>query len=124
MTPAKFQDYLKLFSRFDERFLFYYAEDVVFTAAPAPAPLHGREAILDLYRPLRENLGEDLTVHQLVIDSRNGLIMAALTNRLTAYGRVTLPSSTLNPGDQLLLSGAIVYGLRDGRINLIRDVGA
>ncbi|MEP7351456.1 MAG: nuclear transport factor 2 family protein [Sphingorhabdus sp.] len=123
MTRAKFQDYLKLFGQFDERFVFFYADDVVFTALPAPKPLHGREAILQLYRPLRRNMGENLTVHQLVIDSEAGLVVAALTNRLTAYGTVVLPGSTLESGDQLLLSGAIVYGLSNGRINLIRDVG-
>ncbi|MXO65294.1 nuclear transport factor 2 family protein [Altericroceibacterium endophyticum] len=123
MTRAKFRDYLKLFGRFDERFVSYYDEDVVFSASPAPRPLHGRDAILELYRPLRKNLGEDVTIHELVIDSEAGVMIAALTNRLTAYGTVTLPSSTLEQGDQLLLSGAIIYGLEDGRISLIRDVG-
>jgi hypothetical protein len=123
MTPRKFRDYLDLFGRFDERFVGYYAPDVVFTAAPAPAPLHGREAVLTLYRPLRANLGESVTVHHLVIDNGAGLMMAALTNRLTAFGEVELPSRQLRPGDQLVLSGAIIYGLQRGKISLIRDVG-
>lgn len=123
MTRAKFEDYLELFRRFDERFTYYYADDVVFAASPAPAPLHGREGVLGLYRPLRKNLGEELTVHHLVIDSQANLMIAALTNKLTAYGKVVLPSTVLEAGDQMILSGAIVYGLKDGRIGLIRDVG-
>ena len=123
MTPRKFRDYLDLFGRFDERFVQYYTPDVVFAAAPAPAPLHGREAVLKLYRPLRAELGESATVHRLAIDNANGLMVAALSNRLTAFGNVKLPSRQLRPGDQLALSGAIIYGLRGGRISMIRDVG-
>lgn len=123
MTRAKFADYLELFRRFDERFTYYYADDVVFAASPAPAPLHGREGVLDLYRPLRKNLGEELTVHNLVIDSHANLMIAGLINKLTAYDKVVLPSTVLEAGDQMILSGAIIYGLKDGRIALIRDVG-
>lgn len=123
MTPQKFRDYLDLFGRFDERFTEYYTPDVVFAASPAPAPLQGRDAVLQLYRPLRANLGENVTVHHLAIDNRAGLMMAALTNRLTAFGEVELPSRRLQPGDQFVLSGAIIYGLRGGKISLIRDVG-
>jgi hypothetical protein len=123
MSARKFRDYLELFGRFDERFVEYYTPDIVFTASPAPAPLHGREAVLRLYRPLRANLGENLTVHHLVIDNQAGLMMAALTNRLTAFGQVDLPSRQMQAGDQLELSGAIVYGLQRGQISLIRDLG-
>ena len=123
MTYRRFRDYLDLFGRFDERFVEYYTPDVVFTAAPAPAPIRGRAAVLELYRPLRANLGESVTVHRLAIDNRSGLMLAALTNRLTAFAEVQLPSRRMRAGDQLILSGAIVYGLRKGRISLIRDVG-
>jgi hypothetical protein len=123
MTPRKFRDYLDLFGRFDERFVEYYTPHVVFAAAPAPAPLHGREAVLDLYRPLRAELGENVTVHHLAIDNEAGIMVAALSNRLSAFGNVKLPSRQLRPGDQLALSGAIIYELRGGRISRIRDVG-
>lgn len=123
MTRAKFEDYMELFGRFDERFTYYYTDDVVFAASPAPEPLHGREGVLGLYRPLRANLGEDVTIHNLVIDSEANLMIAGLTNTLTAYDEVVLPSTVLQAGDQMILSGAIVYGLKDGRIALIRDVG-
>jgi len=123
MTAERFRDYLDRFGRFDERFVEYYSPDIIFAAAPAPAPLHGRSAILDFYRPLRANLGEALTVKDLVIDSEAGLMAAALTNRLTAYGKVVLPSRTLTAGDVLELSGAIVYGLNRGRISMVRDLG-
>ena len=123
MTPRKFRDYLNLFGRLDERFVEYYTPDVVFAAAPAPSPLHGREAVLELYRPLRAELGENVTVHHLAIDNEAGIMVAALSNRLTAFGNVKLPSRQLQPGDQLALSGAIIYELREGRISRIRDVG-
>ena len=123
MTPEKFRDYLNMFGRFDERFVEYYTPDVLFTAAPAPAPLQGREAVLKLYRPLRAELGESLTVHHLAIDNEAGLMMAALSNRLTAFGNVKLPSRQLQAGDQLVVSGGIIYGLQGGKISLIRDVG-
>jgi hypothetical protein len=123
MTPERFRDYLDMFGRFDERFVEYYTPDVLFTAAPAPAPLQGREAVLKLYRPLRAELGESLTVHHLAIDNEAGLMMAALSNRLTAFGNVKLPSRQLRAGDQFVVSGGIIYGLQGGRISLIRDVG-
>ncbi|MBW8743555.1 MAG: nuclear transport factor 2 family protein [Sphingomonas sp.] len=123
MTAEKFRDYLDLFGRFDERFVRYYTPDVIFAAMPARMPIRGRRGILGLYRGLRKELAEHLTVRRLVIDSESGLMAAALTNRLTAYGEVKLPSRVLAAGDQLELSGALVYGLRHGRISLIRDLG-
>ncbi|MEO5598930.1 MAG: nuclear transport factor 2 family protein [Novosphingobium sp.] len=123
MTPRKFRDYLDLFGRFDERFVEYYTPDVVFAADPAPVQLHGREAVLELYRPLRAELGENVTVHHLAIDNEAGIMIAALSNCLTAFGNVKLPSRQLGPGDQLALSGAIIYELREGAICRIRDVG-
>jgi len=72
---------------------------------------------------LRAYLGEDMTVHHLVIDSQAGLMMVASTNRLIAYGEVELVGRTLLPGDRLILSGAIIYGIRGGKIALIRNVG-
>lgn len=123
MTAEKFRDYLDLFGRFDERFVRYYTPDVIFTAMPARMPIGGREGVLRLYRGLRKELAEHVTVRRLVIDSEIGLMAAELTNRLTAYGGVKLPSRVLAAGDQLELSGALVYGLRHGRISLIRDLG-
>ncbi len=123
MTPAKFRDYADLFSRFDERFVDYYTPDVRFIAKPATAPREGRKAILDLYRPLRAVLDEQLTVHTLVIDSDLDLMAAEVTNRLTARGAVRLPGRMLSVGDKMELNGVVVYGLKDGRIALIRDVG-
>lgn len=123
MTAEKFRDYLDLFGRFDERFVRYYTPDVIFAAMPARMPVRRREGILGLYRVLRKDLAEHVTVRRLVIDSESGLMAAALTNRLTAYGEVKLPSRVLAAGDQLELSGTLIYGLRHGRISLIRDLG-
>lgn len=122
MTREKFEDYLSLFSRGDHRYADYYDPDVVFDARPAPAPLHGRKAILDLYDGLHKQLTEQVTAGTVVIDNAQGVMMVELTNRIVAtQDNVKLPSGTMNKGDVSLGSGVMIYGLRNGRIVSIRE---
>lgn len=120
MTRAKFEDYMKLFGRFDEHFVRYYHPEIVFGISPAPSPLHGREEVLALYRPLRRTLDEDVTIHSLVIDSERGLMAAEISNHMKATGPVRIGSMRMDTGDRRVASGVIFYGLKDGMIISLR----
>lgn len=122
MTREKYERYVQLFNAGDRRFAEFYAPDVVFDARPAPQPLRGRQAILDLYAGLWKQLKEEITIGAVVIDNEQGLMAVELTNRITATAdEVKLPSRTLNRGDVSVGSGVIVYGISDGRITYIRE---
>ena len=123
MSREKFADYAMLFTRFDPRFVEYYVPDVLFATLPAKQPLHGRQAILDLYIPIRRYLDEHVTPGTVVVDSRQNTMIAEIHNRMTATrGDVPLPSRTLKQGDVRDGWGVIHYGLRDGRISAIHGI--
>ncbi|WP_144903919.1 nuclear transport factor 2 family protein [Novosphingobium taihuense] len=121
MTRGKFEDYLRLFGIFDERFVRFYHPDVVFAIAPAAQPLHGRESVLQLYRPLRRTLDEEVLIRALVIDSEQGVMAAEISNTMTARGPVRLPMLRMEAGDRRMGSGVIFYGLKDGKIISLRE---
>jgi len=121
MSQARFAHYLGLFTAFDPRFLQYYDPDVVFTVDPAPRPLHGRQAVLDLYTPLRRQLQESITPTAVAIDDANSIMVAAIANRLLATGNgVRIGSTTLNAGDVRIGAGVVFYSLHAGLITLVR----
>ncbi len=122
MTRAKYADYVRLFNSNDHRYAQYYDPDVVFSAAPAPHPLHGRQAILDLYDRLRRQLTEHVTATVVAIDNEHGIMAVELSNRIVATtNHVVLPSHTMNAGDVFIGRGVIFYGLAEGRITSIRS---
>lgn len=122
MTREKYERYVQLFNARDHRYAEFYDPDVVFDARPAPQPLHGRQAILDLYDGLWKQLKEEITVGRVVIDNEQGLMAAEITNRITATAdNVKLPSRTLNKGDVTVGNNVIFYGLSNGRIISIRE---
>jgi hypothetical protein len=122
MTRQKYERYVQLFNAGDPRYADYYEPDVVFDARPAPQPLRGRQAILDMYDDLRKQLTEEITIGAVVIDNEQGLMAVELTNRIVAtQDNVKLPSRTLNKGDVSVGSGMIIYGLSNGRISYIRE---
>lgn len=121
MSRAKFNDYLRLFTRWDKRFAQYYDPDVIFDTQPAPQPLHGRQAIVDLYTPIRRNLDEHITAGTVVVDNARGMMVAEIRNRMTAErGDVPLPSGVMKRGAVRDRWGVILYNLKDGRISRIR----
>jgi hypothetical protein len=123
MSREKFADYAMLFTRFDPRFVEYYVPDVLFATLPAKQPLHGRQAILDLYIPIRRYLDEHVSPGTVVVDSSQNTMIAEIHNRMTATrGDVPLPSRTLKQGDVRDGWGVIRYGLRDGRISAIHGI--
>jgi hypothetical protein len=122
MTRRKFEDYLRLFGLFDQRFVRYYHPKVVFGIRPAERPLHGREEILGLYRPLRQILHESIQVNSLVIDSQRGLMAAEITNTMTAIEDVERPGWGLRKGQRRVGSGVIFYSLADGMIIGLREL--
>jgi hypothetical protein len=121
MTRQKYEDYARLFSRFDPRFLKFYDPGVVFATLPAPKPIHGPKAIYDLYVPFRKNLDEHVTAPVVVIDNAHNVMVVQLHNRMVATrGDVKLPSGVLKRGEALITSGVIVYSLKNGKISYIR----
>jgi hypothetical protein len=124
MTREKFEDYARRFSAWDLSFTQYYEPDVVFGVPPAPKPLHGPQAIIDLYTPIRRNLDEHVTPGAVVIDNGRGMMVAEIQNRMTATrGDVQLPSAMLKQGDEREGTGVIFYSLRNGRIAAIGGGG-
>jgi ketosteroid isomerase-like protein len=125
MTREKYEHYVQLFNARDPRYAEYYDPDVVFDARPAPQPLHGRQAILDMYDGLWKQLDEEITIGRVVIDNEQGLMAAEITNRITVtQDDVKLPSRTMNKGDVSVGSGVIFYGLSNGRISVIREANS
>ena len=120
MTRRKFEDYLALFGRFDERFVQYYHPEMLFGIAPTSQPLHGREEVLSFYRPLRKRVGESVVVNMMVIDSARGLMAVEMTNTLSATDTIKLPSATMQAGDSRVATGVLFYSIADGMITNIR----
>lgn len=121
MSRAKFEDYLRLFTRWDRRFVEYYDPNVVFDTQPSPKPLYGRQAIVDLYTPIRRNLDEHIVAGDVVVDNANGMMVAEIRNRMTAErGDVELPSGVMRRGATRDRWGVILYSLNQGKISRIR----
>ncbi len=121
MTHQKYEDYARLFSRFDPRFLEYYDADVVFATAPAPKPILGPKAIYDLYVPLRKTLDEHVEAPIIVVDNPHNVMIVQLRNRMiSTRGDTPLPSGVLKEGEELIGSGVIVYSLKAGKISFIQ----
>lgn len=121
MTPAAYAAYLERFNAGDESYAEIYHPDVVFEHDPKFGTLRGRQAIIEFYRNIRQQLKEEVKVSTLVIDNERGLMAAELTTRLVATrDGVDMPSGRLNTGDAIITRGTVYYGLKDGRIVSIR----
>lgn len=120
MTRGKFEDYLRLFGAFDERYVLYYHPEIIFGIKPAAQPLYGREEILQLYRPLRKALDESVVINAIVIDSERGAMAVEISNTMTATAPVKLPTLTMQAGDRRIASGVVFYELKDGLIIEVR----
>ncbi|MXO67189.1 nuclear transport factor 2 family protein [Altericroceibacterium endophyticum] len=121
MTRAAFELYLERFSAGDERYAELYDPDVVFEHAPQFGVLRGREAILEFYRGIREQLEETVVASEVVIDNEQGVMAAELTTQLLATrDGVEMPSGTLDAGDMIISRGTVYYRINNGRITHIR----
>lgn len=120
MTRAKFEDYLRLFGAFDERYVLYYHPEIIFGIQPAAQPLYGREEILQLYRPLRKVLDESVAINAIVIDSERGAMAVEISNTMTATASVKISTLSMHRGDRRIASGVVFYELKDGSIIELR----
>lgn len=96
----------------------YYTEDCTLEL-PSVAMLHGRQAILDFYGAMFEQVREHLTIHKLVID--DGGIAVDCTSTFTA--QVDAPDFVVKPlkaGEVVKTDVFVIYTLREGRICKIR----
>lgn len=120
MTRRKYLTYLYFFNHNDPRFADFYDKDVVFRTEPF-GTVRGRKAIARRFGILHRQLQETIVPTEIAIDSRHHLMAVELINHIRALqDNVKLPSHTLNKGDELILRGVIIYGLANGRIDLIR----
>jgi len=123
MTLERYAEYLRLFNSGDDRYADLYDDEVVFDHGPFYGVLRGRQAIVDFYRDIRTQMQETVTATEVIIDEQHGVMAAELTTELRAIrDGVKLASRTLNTGDVYTSRGAVIYGLKDGRIVSIRGV--
>ena len=122
MTQERYLKYLEQFNAGDEHYADIYDDNVIFYHAPQFGVLRGKQAILDLYRKIWQQVKETVTARTVVVDPKHGLIAAELSTKLVATGdEVKMPSGVLNRGDVLISEGTVYYELKNGRIALIRS---
>ena len=116
---AAYFAYAQAFSDGDmERAGRYYTEDCTLDLSSLPL-IEGRQAIIDFYRRMFQQVRETLTVHSLVID--DGGIAGDLTSTFTAIEDA--PDFVVGPlrkGEAITVRVFVHYTLRDGLISRIK----
>jgi hypothetical protein len=115
---AAFRAYCAAFSgaRFDV-FPGFYTPDVLLTLPSAP-PIHGRQGIVDFYRPMFQRIREDLLVRDLQATDQH--IALDTISRFTAMEDA--PDFVVGPmrkGERIDVPVLVDYILRDGLIERI-----
>ena len=110
-----FYAYTRAFSgaKFDE-FSRYYADDVVLELGSVP-PIHGRDGIVDFYRPMFANVREQLTPHEVSMDD-DSIHMDATTRFTAVEDAPDFVVGPLRKGDYIEGRVFVDYQLRDGLI--------
>jgi len=115
---AAFRAYMSAFSNADfERFPRFYQEDVLLELGSVP-PIHGRQGIVDFYRPMFQRIRENLTVNS--IQATDSTIELDAVTRFTAL--VDAPDfvvGALKAGEYIEGRVLVSYVLRDGLISRI-----
>lgn len=116
---AAFQSYAAAFSAAEfERFPRFYTEDVVLHLTSSVGDIHGRQGIVDFYRPMFVRVRETVTVEQL--EATEDKIALDAISRFTAIADA--PDFVVGPlttGEWYEVPVRVVYTLRGG---LIRDI--
>lgn len=116
---AAFRAYSAAFSHGDfERFPRFYTEDVCLELPSVP-PIHGRQGIIDFYRPMFERVRETVTVNS--ISATDERIELDAVSRFTALRDA--PDFVVGPlqqGESFEVRVLVSYQLRDGLISHIR----
>jgi ketosteroid isomerase-like protein len=116
---AAFRSYVAAFGNADfERFSAFYTDDVMLELNSLP-PIHGRQGILDFYRPMFARVREGLVIHAVLADDRH--IALDATTRFTAVEDAPdFVVGALGKGDYIEGRVFVHYELRDGLIAHIR----
>jgi len=122
---AAFRAYTAAFSNADfERFPAFYTEDVQLALGSAPL-IHGRQGIIDHYRPLFERVREQLTVNSVTATDES-IELDAMTRFTAVKDAPDFVVGALKAGETLEVRVQVSYRLRDGLISHIgvRRIGA
>ncbi len=116
---AAFQAYSAAFSAGDfERFPAFYTDDVALHLTGSVGDIHGKQAIVDFYRPMFERVRESVIPERL--DATDQRIVYDAISRFTAIEDA--PDFVVGPlrrGEWYDVPVRVEYALRDG---LIRDI--
>jgi ketosteroid isomerase-like protein len=112
---AAFHAYCSAFGNADfERFPSFYADDVQLSLGSVPA-IHGRQGIIDFYKPMFSRVREKLTVHSVV--ATDDTIELDATTRFTAVQDAPdFIVGALKQGEYIEGRVFVSYRLRDGLI--------
>lgn len=115
---AAFHAYTAAFSNADfERFPKFYTEDVLLELGSVP-PIHGRQGIIDFYKPMFERVREKLTVNS--VEATDDTIALDAVTRFTAIRDAPdFVVGALRQGDYIEGRVLVDYMLRDGQIERI-----
>ena len=115
---AAFHAYTSAFSNADfERFPAFYTEDVLLELGSVP-PIHGRQGIMDFYRPMFERVRERLTVNS--VEATDDTIALDAITRFTAIEDAPdFVVGALKKGEYIEGRVLVNYTLRGGLISHI-----
>lgn len=115
---AAFHAYTSAFSNADfERFPGFYTDDVLLELGSVP-PIHGRQGIIDFYRPMFERVRERLTVNS-VDATDNAIKLDAITRFTAIQDAPDFVVGALRQGEYIEGRVLVNYRLRDGLISQI-----
>jgi len=115
---AAYGAYVSAFSHADfERFPLFYTEDVLLELGSVP-PIHGRQGIVDFYRPMFRRIRENLTVNS-VRATDTSIELDAITRFTALENAPDFVVAPLKVGEYLEGRVLVSYELRDGLISRI-----
>ncbi len=115
---AAFGAYVSAFSHGDfERFPRFYTEDVLLELGSVP-PIHGRQGIVDFYRPMFQRVRENLTINR-VTATDTSIELDAITRFTALKDAPDFVVAPLKAGEYVEGRVLVSYRLRDGLISRI-----
>jgi ketosteroid isomerase-like protein len=112
---AAFGSYVAAFGRGDfERFPRFYTQDVLLELGSVP-PIHGRQGIVDFYRPMFQRIREDLTIKQVTATDTT-IELDAITRFTALKDAPDFVVAPLKAGEYVQGRVLVSYRLRDGLI--------
>lgn len=115
---AAFRAYTSAFSNADfERFPRFYTSDVTLELGSVP-PIHGRQGIIDFYRPMFERVREHLTINRVSF-SDSGIELDAVSRFTAVQDAPDFVVGPLRRGEYIEVRVLVSYRLREGLISHI-----